>query len=75
MYALVRAEPNNERDRTAKRVGLTETSASLKRLFEDDHRDAEAKWRFSQAASLGASRRNDVTATFADIQEHRGLHG
>jgi hypothetical protein len=74
-YALVRAEPNNERDRTAKRVGLTETSASLKRLFEDDHRDAEAKWRFSQAASLGASRRNDVTATFADLQEHRGLHG
>ncbi|MEH0294811.1 AAA domain-containing protein [Agrobacterium sp. CCNWLW71] len=71
-YAVVRAQPQNERDRIAKRIGLTEASAALKRLFEDDHRDADAQWRFSQAASLGASRRNDVTATFADVQEHRG---
>ncbi|QKC90602.1 DNA helicase [Mesorhizobium sp. NZP2234] len=71
-YVVVRAQPQNERDPIAKRIGLTEASAALKRLFEDDHRDADAQWRFSQAASLGASRRNDVTATFADIQEHRG---
>ena len=71
-FAVVRAEPHNERDVVAKRVGLTHTAAGLKRLFEDDHRDAEAKWRFSQAASLGASRHNDVTATFVDVQDHRG---
>lgn len=71
-FAVVRAEPNNERDKIARKVGLTETSAALKRLFEDDHRDSEAKWRLSQAVSLGASRNDDVTATFTDIVDHRG---
>lgn len=71
-YAIVRAEPGNERDKIAKRVGLTETAAALKRLFEDDQRESEAKWRFSQAASLGASRAGDVTASFTELQEHRG---
>ncbi len=71
-FAIVRAEPNNERDKIARRVGLTETAAALKRLFEDDHRDSEAKWRLSQAVSLGASRNDDVTATFTDIVDHRG---
>lgn len=73
-YAIVRAEPDNERDRMARKVGLVDTENSLKRLFEDDSRDAEAKWRISQAATLGASRTGDVVATFIDLREHRGRH-
>jgi hypothetical protein len=71
-FAIVRAEPNNERDKIARRIGLAETAAALKRLFEDDHRDAEAKWSLSQAVSLGSSRHDDVTATFTDMVDHKG---
>ena len=71
-FALVRAEPNNERDRIAKRIGLSETASALKRLFEEEHRDAEAKWRISQAASLGATRMSDVVASFIDVVDHKG---
>lgn len=74
-YAVVRAEPDNDRDRTARKFGLADTENTLKRLFEDDHRDGEAKWRISQAATLGASRSTDVTATFIELREHRGRHG
>ncbi|QWC57449.1 AAA family ATPase [Erythrobacter sp. 3-20A1M] len=74
-YAIVRAEPNNDRDRLARKVGLVDTENALKRLFEDDHRDGEAKWRISQAATLGASRTGDVVATFIELREHRGRHG
>lgn len=73
-YAVLRAEPRNERDKIAKKLKLTEAEASLKRLFEDDHRDAEAKWRISQASSLGASRQNDVGVTFVDVVEDNGRH-
>lgn len=71
-FAIIRAEPDNDRDKIAKRIGLSESAAALKRLFEDDHRDADAKWRLSQAASLGASRIGDVTASFAEDVDHRG---
>ena len=74
-FAIIRAEPDNDRDKIAKRVGLSESAAALKRLFEDDHRDADAKWRLSQAASLGASRSGDVTASFAEVVDHRGRRG
>ncbi len=73
-YAILRAEPSNERDRIARKLKLTETGPALKRLFEDDHRDGEAKWRISQAASLGANRYNDVVVTFIDVTEHNGRH-
>lgn len=72
-YVIVRAEPQNDRDDLARRIRIAETSAALKRLFEDDHRDSELKWRFSQVPSLGASRYDDVTATFIDAVDHRGL--
>lgn len=71
-FVAVRAEPGNERDKIARRLGLTEASAALKRLLEDDQRDGEAKWRFSQAASLGSSRVGDVAASFIEIVEHNG---
>jgi hypothetical protein len=53
-YAVIRAEPGNDRDRFAKKIGLSESATALRRLFEDDGRDADAPWRISQAASLGA---------------------
>jgi hypothetical protein len=59
-YATIRAEPNNDRDRVAKRIGLTESATALKRLFEEDGRDAEGKWHISQSASLGAAQTGDV---------------
>lgn len=74
-YVILRAQPSNERDRFARKLTLTDTASALKRLFQDDHRDAESKWRISQAASLGASRQNDIVAAFMDLAEHRGRHG
>lgn len=72
---ILRAEPNNDRDGIAKRVGLSESEVALKRLFEEEHQDAETKWRLSQAASLGATRMSDVVAAFVDVVDHRGRHG
>lgn len=71
---LLRGARENERDQIAKRIGLIDTHTSLKRLFEDDQREGEGKWRLSQAASLGASRREDVAATFTQIEEVNGKH-
>ncbi len=73
-HAVLRAEPHNDRDRIARKVGLTETSSALRRLFEEDQREGEAKWRLSRAASLGASRRDDVSASFLEVGEHSGRH-
>jgi hypothetical protein len=74
-FATVRSEPNSDRDKIAKRIGLSESAAALKRLFEDEHRDAEAKWQISQASSLGATRSGDVTASFVEVVDHRGIQG
>jgi hypothetical protein len=74
-YAVIRAEPENDRDKFAKRIGLAESSTALRRLFEDDARDADGAWRISQSASLGASQRTDVTARFADVTDVGGRHG
>lgn len=74
-YAVIRADPGNDRDRFAKRVGLAESSIALKRLFEEDGREAEGRWRISQSSSLGASQSLDVTATFVDLIEVDGRHG
>ncbi|MBD9509920.1 AAA family ATPase [Ensifer sp. ENS10] len=73
-FVLLRGARDNDRDKIAKRIGLIDTHTSLKRLFEDDQRDGDGKWRISQAASLGASRREDVTATFTQIEELNGKH-
>lgn len=72
---VVRAQPDNERDRIAAKLGLQDTERSLKRLFEDDQRDAGSKWRISQAATLGASRSTDVAVSFVDLRESRGRQG
>lgn len=74
-YVVLRAEPNNDRDRLAKRIGMVESASALIRLFEEEHQEAEAKWRLSQAASLGATRAADVVASFIDLVDHRGRRG
>lgn len=74
-YVVLRAEPGNDRDRFARRIGLSETAAALRRLFEDDARDSDAAWRVSQAPSLGASQEFDVTAIFVDLVEVNGRSG
>lgn len=74
-YVVLRAEPRNERDRSAAKLRLPETERALRRLFENDQRDADARWRLSLAASLGSNRQNDVTATFLDAVQHKGRHG
>jgi hypothetical protein len=71
-FVLLRGARENERDQIAKRIGLIDTHTSLKRLFEDDQREGEGKWRLSQAASLGASRREDVAATFTQVEDVDG---
>ncbi|MER9944793.1 AAA domain-containing protein [Mesorhizobium sp. M0092] len=71
---LLRGARENDRDQVAKRIGLIDTHTSLKRLFEDDQREGEGKWRLSQAVSLGASRREDVAATFTQVEEVNGKH-
>ena len=62
-FVTLRAEPNNDRDRFAKQVGMSESATALKRLFEEDRRDAEGKWRISLSSGLGSTRSSDVTAT------------
>jgi hypothetical protein len=74
-FVTIRAEPDNDRDAIAKKIGLGDSARALKRLFEEDGRDADSTWRISQSPTLGASRRDDVTATFIDLRQHRGRHG
>jgi DNA polymerase III delta prime subunit len=74
-FVIVRAEPDNDRDRIARRTGLGDSATALKRLFEEDRRDADSAWSISQSAALGGSRIDDITATFVDLRDHRGRHG
>lgn len=71
-FALLRAVTGNERDRIARRIGLTETADSLKRLFQEDLRDGETKWKISQAVSLGANSQEDVAAAFIEVVNEKG---
>ncbi|MCF1449904.1 DNA helicase [Agrobacterium vitis] len=73
LTVLLRADPHSDRDRIAKRIGLSEGNKSLKRLFEEEQRESEAKWLISQSASLGGSGNSDVAAAFVDVGDHRGL--
>jgi hypothetical protein len=72
-FVVLRAEPQSERDGIAKRVGLSASAAALKRLFEDEHRDAGAKWQLCRSPGLGSTRMDDIVASFVDVVDHRGL--
>ncbi len=71
-YVTVRGQPNSERDRVAARIGMKETADALRYMFEEDQRGSDGKWRVSKSASLGASRSNDVVATFVDVLDQDG---
>jgi hypothetical protein len=55
-HAARRADPRNDRERFAKKVGMTKTANALKHMVEDDARDSENKWRISQSSSLGLAK-------------------
>jgi hypothetical protein len=74
-FVTLRAEPDNDRDRFAKQVGMSDSATALKRLFEEDRRDADGKWRISLSPSLGSTRSSDITATFVDLRDCAGRQG
>jgi hypothetical protein len=74
-YVVIRAEPDNDRDKFAKKIKLSESAIALRRLFEDDAREADANWRISQTPNLGASQRSDVAARFVDVADADGRRG
>ena len=68
----LRARPGNDRDSTAKRFGLPDTASALKRLFDDDDRDADDRWQLSESSSLGVTRNTDIRVRFLDVTETDG---
>lgn len=72
-FALLRAKADEEAHRFGRRMGMPEIGIALARLFEDDDRDGDTKWRLSTSMSLGIGRRGDVDASFVDVGEHRGV--
>jgi hypothetical protein len=70
--AVIRALPESERDKIAKKIGLLETASALRRLFGEDHRDAARQWRISRSSDLGSSRYDDIVATFVDVVSYKG---
>jgi tRNA A-37 threonylcarbamoyl transferase component Bud32 len=69
---LLRAAPasQNVRDELAKKVGVADTADTLRRLFEDDDRESDRRWRLGQATSLGSSASRDAVMTFIDVAQH-----
>lgn len=74
-YVTVRAEPDSDRDRMAKGIGLTDSVTALSRLFEEDGREAETGWRLSLSSGLGETRKGDVEVSFVAVDEQSGLRG
>lgn len=74
-FVAIRAEPASDRDKFAKKIRLTESAIALRRLFEDDAREADSSWRISQSSNLGASQTTDVAARFVDVADVHGRHG
>lgn len=68
----LRALPGSERDKLARKLRLAEGDAALKRLFEEDGRDPEVRWRLSRSAAMRASRAFDVGVSFIDVTEVKG---
>ena len=68
----VRPRSGTDRDRFAARVDLTDTPGTLRRLFEEEHPEADAPWTLSRTNSLGARRDDDMNARFVGIVNHEG---
>lgn len=74
-YVTLRAESDSDRDRMAKDIGLTDSVTALRRLFEEDGREAETGWRLSLSSGLGETRKGDVEVSFVEVDECSGLRG
>jgi DNA polymerase III delta prime subunit len=72
---VIRARPNNERDKLAAAVGLGDTARALKQLFEDEKRDSGVGWRISSSSELGASRDQDASVVYTGTEEVNGVEG
>jgi len=67
LHVFVRAQDQSERDSFAKTIGLGTTADALRRLFEEDQRDATVAWRLGRSPNLGASRARDAQAQFIAV--------
>lgn len=74
-YLTIRAEPESDRDRIATMIGLGDSLTALRRLFEEDGRDADAGWRISQSSGLGETRKGDVEVSFVEVEDRGGRRG
>lgn len=72
-YVRLQGKADDEARRFAKRLGMPEVGVALARLFEDDDRDGDTKWRLSTSMSLGSSRKGDIDASFVDVVERDGV--
>jgi hypothetical protein len=68
----LRAQPKSDRDKVARKLKLTDGETALHRLFEDEARDPEIKWRLTRSAAMRASRTFDVGASFINRTEIKG---
>lgn len=60
----VRALPRSDRDQLARKLGMAQGEVAMRRLFDDDGRDAEMRWRLGRSAAMKASRTFDTAAHF-----------
>lgn len=74
-YVILSAEPDSDRDRMAKGIGLSDSFTALSRLFEEDGRQSESGWRVSLYSGLGETRKGDVEVSFVEVDERGGRRG
>lgn len=60
----LRAQPDSDRDKLAFKLGMTLGEPALARLFDEDGRDPDVRWRLSRSAAMRASRAFDVAVSF-----------
>lgn len=68
-HFLVRAQDDSDRDALAAKLGLGTTADTLRRLFEEDQRDASTSWRFVRSPNLGAASSRDFATRFLDMAD------
>lgn len=71
----LRALPNSERDKVASKLDLTEGEVALRRLFDEEEREPDVRWRLSRSNAMRASRAFDVGVNFLGTADHKGKHG
>ena len=70
----LRARPNSERDKVARKLNLTEGEGALRRLFDEEERDPEVRWRLSRSNAMRASRTFDIGVNFLGTTDIKGKH-